>query len=393
MRPVRVGVVGAGHSAALLVGGLRLVRGVDVSVGAVAASRPESAAAFARANGVPDSTGDYRELLANPAIDAVCLCVPNSLHASLAVEAARAGKHVICEKPLTGAFGDADGGPGRARRELARAQEAVAEIETAVRRAGVLFMYAENWVYAPSMTTADRLVATAGGAILDIRAEQSHGGSHVQRSRHRSSAGGGSLLILGSHAVAAALHLKAQEGLRLRGAPIRPVSVTADTTRLYESEAWRSRKHGWLVDDWDDVETWATSVLAFDDGTRAVVTASFAMLGGVRNVFEVYTTDAVIRASMTPNDALLAYAPDERMFGDIELHEKAETHAGWTFASPEQDWVRGYPQEMQDFAECVATGREPLSGFDLARGVVDVVYTSYVAADEGRRVELSTGGR
>ncbi|HCA48708.1 MAG TPA: oxidoreductase, partial [Armatimonadetes bacterium] len=51
-------------------------------------------------------------------------------------------------------------------------------------------------------------------------------------------------------------------------------------------------------------------------------------------------------------------------------------------------WASGYPHEIQDFAECVAEGREPLSGWTLARDVVAVIYAAYVSAEEGRRVEV-----
>jgi len=46
------------------------------------------------------ATRDFAELLANPAIDAIDICAPTKAHAELAVAALRAGKHVLCEKPL-----------------------------------------------------------------------------------------------------------------------------------------------------------------------------------------------------------------------------------------------------------------------------------------------------
>src|SRR6185437_6630068 len=49
---------------------------------------------------VPRVVADYHEMLAMPDIQAVSICVPNKYHASLAVDALNAGKHVLCEKPL-----------------------------------------------------------------------------------------------------------------------------------------------------------------------------------------------------------------------------------------------------------------------------------------------------
>ena len=64
---------------------------------------------FAKAHHVETIHATWQELLADRSIDVVSICVPNALHAEIAVAAARAGKHVICEKPLTGAFGKSDG--------------------------------------------------------------------------------------------------------------------------------------------------------------------------------------------------------------------------------------------------------------------------------------------
>ena len=50
--------------------------------------------------------------------------------------------------------------------------------------------------------------------------------------------------------------------------------------------------------------------------------------------------------------------------------------------------MTGYPAELQDFAESVALGREPLSGGPLARDVLAVIYAAYLSAAEGRRVDL-----
>jgi predicted dehydrogenase len=390
MRAVSVGIIGAGFSAHLHAEALKKVYGVDVRIGAVAAGTPENANAFARHHGIPSVYATHSELIAARDIDAVCICVPNALHAPIVVEAANAGKSVICEKPLTGAFGRSGlTGAERANAERARALASVAEIESAVERNGVVFMYAENWVYAPSMIKTKRLLAVSQGPIVDIRAEESHSGSHAIRSRRRETAGGGALLVLGSHPIGAAVHLKNHEGVLSTGAPIRVSAVTADIACMYDTDAVkRAGSRSRLVSDWEDVETWANAVLTFTDGSKAVITASFAMLGGVRNSLEVYTTNAVFRSSMTPNNALMAFTPDAEAFGTEYLHEKVESRAGWNSASPDEDWVRGYPQEMQDFMECLAQGRQPVSGLQLARDVVDAIYAGYVSAEEGRRVVL-----
>ena len=72
----------------------------NVEVVGVAGSTAERARKFADAQGIERSTGDYRELLGDPEIDAVHICTPNSLHFPMGMAAMEAGKHVMCEKPL-----------------------------------------------------------------------------------------------------------------------------------------------------------------------------------------------------------------------------------------------------------------------------------------------------
>src|SRR6185503_2686061 len=97
---LRVGLVGAGFSARLHAEAYRQVRGIDVALARVAAGRPDRARHFA----VESVAGSAEEVLGAPDVDVVDLCVPTAIHGRLAVAAARAGKHVIVEKPLTGCF-------------------------------------------------------------------------------------------------------------------------------------------------------------------------------------------------------------------------------------------------------------------------------------------------
>jgi len=66
----------------------------------VASRNAEKAREYARARGIPKSFGTYEELLADPSIDAVYISLPNHLHAHYCEASLRAGKHVLCEKPL-----------------------------------------------------------------------------------------------------------------------------------------------------------------------------------------------------------------------------------------------------------------------------------------------------
>jgi predicted dehydrogenase len=74
---------------------------------------------------------------------------------------------------------------------------------------------------------------------------------------------------------------------------------------------------------------------------------------------------------------------------DVYFNEKQETKAGFSFPNPDEEWMLGYPHEMQDFMEAIAFDRQPLSGLDLAKQVVEVLYSGYVSMEEGRKVGLS----
>jgi predicted dehydrogenase len=386
-RPVvRVGMVGAGFVAHLHAEGYRHVRGVDIDLRWVAEKRAEHATAFAAEFGIGKTASDIEVILADPEVDVVDLCVPNHLHAPMAVAAARAGKHVIVEKPLTGFFGDA--ATPRAemlKRALASADEAI----QACRTANVRLCYAENWVYAPPVQKAKRLLTASGGPILRMIGEESHSGTHAAANKRWETGGGGSLIGKGCHPLGATLYLKADEGLRLRGKPVRPVSVMAELASLADTATFKASTPCYLrVVENSNVEDWGSMLIVFDDQTVAQISASDAVLGGVRNQLAIYGAKAVVFANINPSDAVQAYAPDSKIFESEYIVEKIETKAGWTFPQPDEDWSSGYFSEMQDFVECVAFGREPLSGGQLARDVTAVIYGAYLSAAEGRRVDL-----
>jgi predicted dehydrogenase len=100
-------------------------------------------------------------------------------------------------------------------------------------------------------------------------------------------------------------------------------------------------------------------------------------------------TDGVIKVNMTQNDAMETFAPDPGAFGDERFPERLETRARWNRPSCDDDWFRGFSQELTDFVTAIRSGKQPLSGIQLAVDCVDVIYAAYVSAEEGRRVSLS----
>ncbi|HSB71145.1 MAG TPA: Gfo/Idh/MocA family oxidoreductase [Candidatus Methylomirabilis sp.] len=386
MDTVGIGIIGSRFAAELHAHALGKLRGSTCEILAVCSRTRESAEAFARRFKIPHVYTDHRALLERKDIQLVTLPVVTSLHHGIAVDAANAGKHIVVEKPLTGCFVEANALSRQAMFD--RAMKNADAVVEACRRNRVTLGYAENFVYAPPVAKLRRLMDVSGGTLLDVRAEESHSGSHAAYSRRWATAGGGSMLRMGSHPIGAVIHLKHYEGQQKSGRPIRVKSVMADVAQLTKVPAVQAEANQWLVTAWEDVEDWSAAILTFEDGTKATVLSTDVSLGGVKNLMTAYLSNSVVQVNINPNTSLQIYAPDGAIWGEEYLTEKVETKAGWQFPSPDEDWMRGYPQEMEDFVDAVREGREPLSGALLAHETVEVIYAGYVSAQEGRRVEL-----
>jgi predicted dehydrogenase len=386
MEKIGIGIIGSRFAADLHAHALAKLRGVKCEILAVCSKTQESAGAFARKFNIPHVYTDHRAMLERRDIQLVSLPVVTHLHHRLAVDCAQAGKHIVMEKPLTGCFVEAD--QMTRRQMMAEAMQNAEAVAEACRRNRTIFGYAENFVYAPPVAKLRRLLDAGGGTLLDLRAEESHSGSHASYSRRWATAGGGSMLRMGSHPIGAVIHLKHYEGLRKTGTPIRVKSVIADVGQLTKTPAFKAEPRKWLVHSWEDVEDWSAAILTFEDGTKATVMSTDVSLGGVKNLLTAYLSNGVVQVNINPNTSLQIYTPDGAIWGDEYITEKVETKGGWQFPSPDEDWMRGYPQEMEDFVDAVREVREPLSGLLLAHETVEVIYAGYVSAEEGRRIDL-----
>ena len=105
MRKIQTAVIGAGFMGKVHVEAIR--RQPNVEVAAVCGIDAAEGAAFGQAVGVERTTGKWEEIVADPKIEAVHICTPNNLHYPIAKAAMLAGKHVLCEKPLTNTLEEA----------------------------------------------------------------------------------------------------------------------------------------------------------------------------------------------------------------------------------------------------------------------------------------------
>jgi predicted dehydrogenase len=106
MKALKAVVFGTGFMGRVHTEGLRRLGNVEVA--GIAARTKDQARRFADELSIAGTTGDYREFLNDPAIDAVHICTPNELHFPMAMAALGAGKHVLCEKPLATSVTEAE---------------------------------------------------------------------------------------------------------------------------------------------------------------------------------------------------------------------------------------------------------------------------------------------
>jgi predicted dehydrogenase len=88
-------------------------------------------------------------------------------------------------------------------------------------------LYAENWVYAPSIRKEREIIEKTGAQIFWIHGEEAHSGSHAKTYAFWKFSGGGVMIGKGCHPLTAALYLKRVEGGARSGKPIRPRAVSA----------------------------------------------------------------------------------------------------------------------------------------------------------------------
>ena len=229
---VTIGIAGAGYAARLHCGGYFLVHGCRVDLRAVADPVRTRAEKLAAEFDIPHIKADFRELLADPGIQVVDIVTPPCFHARMIEEALAAGKHVICEKPLTGYFGmPGDEKPvGEVSRQ--KMYDAVCaeldRLETAISRSDRRFCYAENFVYAPPLVKAAEILTAKKSKILFMRGEELLSGSSSALAGEWSGTGGGTLIRCGTHPLTGLLYLKRREAAA-RGESVAPVSVVCDT--------------------------------------------------------------------------------------------------------------------------------------------------------------------
>ena len=323
---LRVGILSTAKINDAILEGARASAGAEVV--AVASRDRGRAEAYAAEKGIPRAHGSYEELLADEAVEAVYVPLPNSMHLPWSEQALAAGKHVLCEKPLS-----------------PRAADVEAAFDAA-QRAGRILMEAFMWRYHPSTDAIVRLVAD--GAIGRLRVVRAAFGFTLDPGadnvRWASELEGGALMDVGCYCVSA-LRLLAGE----------PTRVSAER-----------------VDGGSGVDARMAGVLRFGGDVLGTFDCAFDVpyRAGIEVVGETGTIVSL--------DPWHGQDPDVRIQrSDAGEAEDVPVEA----ANP-------YALELDDLARAVRSGAEPRLGRADAVGQARAIEALYRAAAAGRAVDV-----
>lgn len=313
----RFGVVGIGYGQQVLVPAIRAVPGCQVV--ALAASTQERAERIAERLGVPAAYGSWEALVSSDQLDAVAIAVPPSAQPEIASAAARAGKHLFCEKPLAASL------------------DGAAQIARAVRDAGVRAVVDFQFRCIPAWAAArQQLDAGVVGAVRHVSILW-----HVETyaNRHRLTSwktspddGGGALAAMGSHV----LHY-----VEWLFGPIATISCQA---------------HGWPgLTGPEAGEPVVTLVLVLASGAPVSVTIGTNSPGGTGHHIEVYGDDGLL---------LLANPGPDYMAGfTVAVRRRDEPAPTVLWADPVEPGVDGRIPPVvalvTELAAAIEAGRQP----------------------------------
>jgi predicted dehydrogenase len=331
-----------------------------VRIGGVATTRAETAQTAAAELGCDFWTADYRELLANPAIDAVDICVPNHMHAAIVEAAAAAGKHIYCEKPLA--------------MNVAEGQRMVA----AAARAGVKTQMTFNFRYYPAVLRARQL--SFRGRYY--RSSYIDPNKPISWRQQKAIAGGGTLFDIGSHILDMLYYLLGE---------FASVQATLDTL-IKERPASAGATERVAV----DVDDIALLTLRTRDGVPGVVDASRMGTGLTNDIgFELFGEQGAIRFNALDPAWLEVYdgRDPDKPTGGMRGFRKIETvsrYAGqkspdWSMTP---DFVRTHAECQYQFLKAVAEDRPTHPTLADGLHIQAVMAAAEQSSAEGRWVRL-----
>ncbi len=270
MRNVRAGLIGSQFVSTIHCEALKRVAGAEV----FAVASPNHAAQFAARHNIRHHFAGYKQMLAMDELDMVVLGLPNDLHCQAALDAAVAGKHVVCEKPMA--------------MNLAQADQMIG----ACKKAKVKLMYAEELCFAPKYVRLKQLVDEGAlGKVYLVKQSEKHSGPHAAWFWDVRRSGGGVTLDMGCHAC---------EFFRWMLGKPRVESVYADMGTYIHRDKTAGDDNSLLI-------------VKFEGGATGLAEESWAKKGGMDDCAEVYGSEGVAYADLLQGNSILTYS--ERGYG------------------------------------------------------------------------------
>jgi len=341
---VKVGIVGSRFEADIHAESFHILPD-EAEVIAVASPTAGNAAKLAKKHGIPNVYTDYREMLKNPEIEMITIAAPNYLHHQITLDAAKVGKHVVCEKPFSMTLQEAD------------------EMIDVCKKEGVLLMYAEELYFTPKYVKAKEMADQgAFGNVYLVKQSEKHYGPHGEWFWDVNRSGGGVFMDMGCHGTAFAWWFLGRPKI---------ISVTAQMGTYVHKDKTKGEDNSFAI-------------LEFEGGKIALIEDSWARTGGMDDRIEVFGDKGCTYANLLMGNALQTFSEE----GYGYAVEKAPTTKGWTYPVFDELYNYGFPQEMQHFARCVRGKEEPICTGEDGRFVQEVLFAAYQSAGSGCKVNM-----
>lgn len=342
-KKVGVGLIGSQFISSIHADALGRVS--DAEILAVMSPTEGHARSFAEKFNIPNHFTDLDQMLSIPEIDMVVIGAPNYLHCEITVKVARAGKHVVVEKPL-----------------CMNLEEADLMIETC-KKNNVKLMYAEELCFAPKYVRLKALLdeGALGHPVLFKQSEK-HDGPHADHFWDVERSGGGVTMDMGCHAIQFFRWLHPGKAIKTVYAQMM-TSVHKDKTEGEDN---------------------AIIILEFEDGVIGMMEESWTKLGGMDDKAEIHGSEGVAYADLLQGSSIQTYSNK----GVGYAVEKAGNTIGWSYTMYEESWNYGFPQEFEHFVDCVKNDKQPLVSGEDGKAVLEVIFAAYASAGTGKKVFL-----
>jgi predicted dehydrogenase len=336
--PVRVAIIGTGGISGAHANGF-LKYPDKLRVAGLCDIKPEAMKKRGeQLGGVSRQFADWKVMLKElkDEIDAVDICLPHHLHGPAILDAAAAGKHILCEKPMCMSLAEAD------------------TIAAAVAKSGVTYMSGHNQLFMPAVQEAKRMIdAGELGRVMWIRSQDCFVAGAQKRSdwgwrADFKTQGGGELIDTGYHPSYRLLHLA--------GAPVTAVRGTMGRFR-----------HGL------DGEDTASVQVRFENGVMGEIFTSWAMNNpsGTHQVHVVGEKGQLFGSENTLYFLPNGYSePAKRSFANVDTFEA----------------------ELNHFADCLKEGRRPIHSVEEGRAVLEVILKAAESAEGWEQTAVKPRG-